>query len=1176
MGAQRWVARAIAVVVAVGGLAVAPSAAHALPAAPGGLTASTANPPVLSWNPVGGATRYDVQVDDDPAFVSPEFTLNTVNTRAVPTLVLHAGTQYWRVRAYDAANLVGPWSQSSVAIDPVPAPTNLTPDGATLPQPGSPPLLSWDEVRGAESYVVQLDDEEDPEYVGAREYTTKATSLVVPEALPTGDNGEAYRWRVKAVRDEGVESDFSADSVFTLSPIDAVTLSSPADHAVVQDVVLDWQPLPGAQYYELEVSTDNSFSTSTLVEPRRRVYGTRYSPAITYDNNTYYWRVRAVDTSGNPSAWSDSTDRRSFVRSWSAQPTPRWPANGARVATSRMFLEWTPVQYATQYEVQMGSDPNFSPGTFFPCQVAGTTYTPGMFELNTTGIANVTIDANEKCTPRAGVTTYWRVRALDLPFTRSGTGTLGVQGLFSPTRSFVFAPETIGALSPADGATVDVPVLSWAPEEAAQQYEISVRDNTGSNVVNKVRTYATSYVPITSTPLTPARSPYTWTVTAIGAGGETRSLAVQSEFSVSGDQPTTGPWAQGGAPLTPLTADDVAEENLRAPLMAWQPHPDATSYKVFVGPAGTNTWYEDTHDAFDVKLSHPAVTDVWTKLLDPGQYDWQVRAYNSSGAQVAVGPIATFRIAPLGAVHGVQVALDGTAMSPPFAASTCPVASPCAGTVSTPVISWNRVDGASMYLVYVSEEADFTNVVEPLVTLPGTSNTSYAPTLSQEKSALAESLAGGSYYVFVRPCRGVSSCGPNPVSTSGMATNAFEKKSPAAVLEQPADNATVTTTEVTFDWQDYRLTNAAATFGATGEAGTQSAKWYRLQVDDNANFSSPIESVRVDQSTYTSPSTLYPEGPLYWRVQAIDADDNDLTWSDGRRFTKSSPQVALTNPLPDAVRHGTTVFRWQPKAYAASYDVELYKNNDTTFSAANRVFGKNVKQTAYVWNEVIPSSTEPYVWRVRTLDAVGNKGPWSAPRAFTNAVEEPVVEGPASGTYLQGDNILLKWTAVPGASSYEVELMSPSGSPSERTDTKATAYAPYHRLEDGTWQWKVVAENASRGQIGSTGWSTFVIDENGPRVTTWAPNTVRVRSSIKVSFNEPVKNVTGKTFFLVKDGSRRHVAARVSLSADKQTATLNPSKRLRRATRYVVKLTSKVTDLRGNPLAPTTRTIYVQ
>lgn len=1202
MGTTRIFARAIAVVVvAAAALSGAPGTVHAVPAAPGGLVATASNPPVLSWNPVSSAVRYDVQVDDDPAFVSPDFTLTTVNTRAVPTLVLHSGEQFWRVRAFDSSGLVGGWAQASFSIDPVPVPSALSPDGLTLEQPGSPPLLTWDEVRGAEAYVVQLDDEEDSEYVGAREYTTKVTSLVVPEALPTGDAGESYRWRVKAIRDSGVESEFSTDAIFTLSPIDAVTLSSPADGAVVQDVVLDWQPLPGAQYYELQVSTDDNFSASTVIDNRTgssRVLGTRYSPPITYDNNTYYWRVRAVDTAGNPSAWSDTTDLRSFVRAWGGSanvPNLQAPGNGATVGPG-LHLEWSAVPHASHYEVQMGSDPNFSPDTFDVCQVVGTTYTPGKLSINDLN-GSVSLPPDDWCNPSAGSRVYWRVRPLDLPFTRSGTGSRGVQGIYSATRSFTFRSTPIGGGSttmlPADGATVDVPVLSWDAVQGAEYYKVSVWDGTGSTVVSAARTYATSYVPNPAVALSAAKGPYEWSLTAWGVDGVAKTLEMHQRFSVSGEAPDEGPWSGTASPLEPLSADTTTTATRRPPLLAWEPLPGAAYYRVFAGPAGTGTLFPSTtQDVFgtDIRLTQPAVTDTHTWLLDPGEYDWYVVAYSAANAELATGPVATFRIGSLDAVTGVRIALNGNTFgvagdggfTAPLSCSPPPSPDACSDAPSTPVIKWAPVQDAGLYLVYLSEDPEFTNVVESLTSLPATTNTRWTPTMAQQKSALAESLAGGSYYLHIRPCLDRRHCGPRPVSTSGMATNKFRKKSPAVELEGPAkvdpvDGGVteVHTSEVVFDWKDYRFTSAATSWSETGEAGVQSAMWYRLQVDDNANFASPIDEIRVDQSTYTAFAKLYPEGPLYWRVQAIDGDENDLTWSETRTFKKDTPPVVLTVPLQGAVRHGTTVFRWQPKAFTASYDIELFKNNDTTFSSANRVFVKNVKQTAYAWNEVIPSSTVSYVWRVRTVDTMGNKGPWSLARSFTNAIEEPQVEGPATGSYLQGDNILLRWTSVPGATSYEVELMSPTGATAERTDTKATAYAPYRTLADGNWQWKVVAENASGGQIGSSGWSTFVIDENGPRVTAFTPSVVRPSSNLVVTFNEPVTNVSGRTFFLKKDGTLRKVAATVSLSADRLRATLNPSQRLRRQTRYTVRLTSGITDQRGNPLAPYSRSIYV-
>ena len=1194
MGRSRLLARAVAVViVATGSLSTAPGTAYAVPARPGGLGATAANPAVLSWNPVSAAVRYDVQIDDDPAFGSPEFTQTTVNTRSVSTHVLHAGDQHWRVRAYDDAGLVGPWAESSFVVAAVPAPTSLTPDGNVLQQPGSPPLLSWGEVRGAEEYVVQLDDEEDPDYVGAREYTTKVTSLVVPEALPTGEAGESYRWRVKAIRDvgRGVESAFSADATFELTPLQRVTLTGPADGSVVQDVVLDWAPLPGASHYELQVSTDDNFAASTIVDDRtgsRKILGTRYSPPITYDNNTYYWRVRGVDTAGNPSAWSDTPAPRSFVRSWGGArnvPVLRAPANAANVGPG-FHLQWTAVPHASHYEVQMGKDANFSPDTFDVCQIAGTTYTPGKFTINDlTGIVGVRAD--DKCNPPAGSRTYWRVRPLDLPFTRSGTGTRGIQGIYSPIRSFTYrsAPADGGSvtLSPSNGATVDVPVLSWDDVQGAESYRVSVWDGTGVRVVSNEKTYATSYVPSPSIQLSAEKGPYEWSLTAWGADGLAKTLELHQWFSISGDAPDDGPWGGTASPLEPLTADTTTTATRRPPLLAWEPHPDAAYYRVFAGPSGTGALFPgNSNDVFgsDIKLNQPAATDTHTWLLDPGEYDWRVVAYSSANSPLATGPTATFRIGSLDPVTGLRVALDGNTFGADgnggFTAPLSCTPATCADASATPVISWAPVEDAGLYIVYLSEDPAFTNVVEDLTSLPATTNTRWSPTFAQKRAALAESLAGGSYYLHVRPCSDRTHCGPRPVSTSDMATNKFRKKSPAVVLTKPAPLALVDDTEIVFDWQDYRDTNAAADWSETGEAGVQSAQWYRIQVDDSENFSSPLESIRVDQSTYTSFDDLYPEGPLYWRVQAIDGDDNDLTWSATRSFTKASPNVVLTSPGQNSVQHGTTVFRWQARAFAKSYVIELYRNDDKTFSSGNRVFSQTVTQTAFVWDEAIPASDTPYVWRVRAIDPDGNPGPWQTNAGrFTSSTEVPVVEGPPSGSYLQGDDLLLRWTSVLGAAAYKVELMSPTGSIAERVTTKATAYAPYRTLVDGTWQWSVVAVSASGTRIGSTDWSTFVVDENGPKVTEIAPATVRPRSNIVVTFSEPVRNVSTRSVTLRKSGAQRNVAATVTLSPDKLRATLNPT-RLLRVGVYTVRLSGGITDLRRNPLAPYTRTISVR
>ena len=54
--------------------------------------------------------------------------------------------------------------------------------------------------QGATSYTVEVDG--DADFIGAKVYTTKNTSLVVPDPLIAGD----YYWRVTAAKAAGIVS----------------------------------------------------------------------------------------------------------------------------------------------------------------------------------------------------------------------------------------------------------------------------------------------------------------------------------------------------------------------------------------------------------------------------------------------------------------------------------------------------------------------------------------------------------------------------------------------------------------------------------------------------------------------------------------------------------------------------------------------------------------------------------------------------------------------------------------------------------------------------------------------------------------------------------------------------------------------------------------------------------
>ncbi len=1198
------VAAAICLFVALcASVLVAPSASADV-AAPSGLTpasGSASSTPTLGWARVADAAKYDVQVDDDSAFGSPAFTVSTVNTRAVVDVALPARTHWWRVRSVNATGVPSAWSTASFAAAAVDVPQPVSPLGGEIQPPDQVPLLTWQGVPGAATYTVQV-DETDDFVTPLSSVETRVTSSVAGP-LPVG----AYFWRVKASLGAGVDSEWSTATPFTMARLPAVTVTGPVDDPdqPVTDVVLTWAPLTGAAYYELQVSTDRDFNT--LADPRNgtvgavtKVFGTRYSPKVTYDNNQYYWRVRAVDTNGQPAPWSETgaTGPAQFDRVWHDRPQAVHPLGaldaGSPIThmTGDPYFQWTPVRHATQYELQLSIDPNFSPGQTSNCQTAGTTYTPRNLAINH-DTANVTVRPDEACTPMAGTVTYWRVRPMD----RLGTSPL-VEGLYSPTQRFIYDDTVLGEMTPANGVTVDVPTLRWSPLEDATSYAVKIVNGAGQTV-KSVTTASTSYTPVLTSALTADKGPFTWSLTALSPKGTPLSVIRQATFQVSGTMPDTD-----AAPLAALSGNDPDESTSRAPALAWEPMAGAATYRVSVGTHGAGVFFAHTSaDLFDQPTAYPALTDISERLLTPGAYDWQVTAYSSTGGLIGTGPLATFSVAELAAVTGQRIALDGLTLDE-GAGCTHQVGDPadlCDKVPSTPVFDWDPVDGAGMYIVYLSEDASFTNLVEPLATLGATTSTRYTPTMAALRAALPDSQSGGAYYWRVRPCKTARVCAPNPVSTTAMATNKFRKVSAPTKLLTPGKGATSSDAALTFTWEDYRSTNAAATWPDTGEHPHQSAMGYHLQVDDDATFTSPVDDVQVDQPTYTAYDRMYPDGVLYWRVQAVDAEGNALAWSETRELTKRTGAPTLT-AVQATTSPGTAVFDWTPLPFTGSYDVEVYKNADEAASLTNRVASATTKQATWVPDVPLAASTD-YVWRVRRRDAttVRNPGPWSTWSRFTIAGAGPALLSPADGTSQDANGPLLTWAAVAGAASYRVEVTTPastnlSGSPKT---TKATAWAPTSKVPDSTWRWRVVALDANRtqGVLGASGWRTFTVTtpttggpppggggtmpppppppvDLAPTVVGMSPGVPGPKSSFTVQFSEPVRNVTGGTLLIRRQGKRAWL--RATVSAGGATALLDPKKKLKRRAVYEIVLTGGITDASGKPLAPTTLAVRVR
>ena len=497
-------ARRLGSAAALAALVIAPLAvsapAEAAQAAPTNLSPSgdvSSNTPTLSWTPsqrrgeVRGAGRQQRRLQLARRSPPPPRTTGRCRRRCSPR-----GDQYFRVRAFNSAGSASSWSAATFTIASFAAPDcRSRPSTATSShQPEDPPLLTWDGTQGATEYTVQVDKEGD--WVGALRVQdadhlagrarTRWRRPSVPPGPPT--SGGSRPRRPPASSPPGPTRPSFAVRRSTRS-----RSSSPDDSPdnEIEDVVLDWDPVPGAQYYELRVATDHDFTN--VVDDPTKVYGTRYSPPVTYKNNQYYWQVRAVDLSGNPTDWSRCQDN--FNRVWPDTPGGGLPRRHRRWRRSSAtpYFQWTPVQHATPVRAAGRQRRELLARHLRLLQIAGTTYTPYLGAIPRPGAASQRPGRRGLRSP-PGAVTYWRVRPLDRPQSGSPAWVLG---LFSADAAVRLRPGTATTFSPANGATVDDPDPVVGARSAAPR-PTSSRSRTGSAPRSRAtsRRTSTSYTPV--------------------------------------------------------------------------------------------------------------------------------------------------------------------------------------------------------------------------------------------------------------------------------------------------------------------------------------------------------------------------------------------------------------------------------------------------------------------------------------------------------------------------------------------------------------------------------------------------------------------------------------------------------------------------------------------------------
>ena len=451
------------------------------------------------------------------------------------------------------------------------------------------PTFDWSDVSGATSYRLQI-------FTGATTVLDQSGITASQYAIVSAvlSYSTQYYWRVNATGPSGT-SNWSTQWYFTTqdAPPGVPTLLSPINGAVNISLTptLNWNSVPNAGFYRLQVSTDNTFATTVLDVPGLVNAGYAVQPGALQNGVQYYWRVNATNTGGT-SNWSTAWNFTTIVAAPGA-PNLLLPVNGATGVSTQPTMDWSDVSGATTYHLQISFNNQFNALALDQTGITASTFAVG------TGILS-------------GTTQYfWRVSAANV----GGEGAWSAVFNFTTTIGAPAAPVLVSPPNNSTGITL-TPILDWnnVPGATSYRVQLSTSPSFTTTIVNQV-TGATSQYQV-AVPLQ-YNTTYYWRANATNAGG-TSAWSEVWQFTTLITPPT--------APTLLLPVNNATGVSL-TPFMDWTDVSGATTYRLQVATnmSFTNIVYNN------IAITTSEFTLPSGYLIGSTQYFWRVAAINSGG-----------------------------------------------------------------------------------------------------------------------------------------------------------------------------------------------------------------------------------------------------------------------------------------------------------------------------------------------------------------------------------------------------------------------------------------------------------------------------------------------------------------------------------------------------------------
>jgi hypothetical protein len=305
----------------------------------------------FDWNDVVRADNYIIEIAADSNFANILMFDSTLAASAYHNALPFANSSYyWRVTAHNSIGFSPRSAKWKFTINVTLSAPNLVAPANGFVTDSSYVNFDWSDVNRATRYIIEISRNSNFSDIAVYDSSLTVSSYRNPAPLPN----LTYYWRVTAANPTLISPRSSSRS-FTINVlVQAPTLLAPPNNALlgVSNVNFDWDDIPGAVSYVIEVAHDSIFADIVATDSTLTLSSYSHS----FGDARYFWRVTAF----NGFIYSSRSAIRSFtVTTFLSAPILGAPADGFVSNVNRVDFDWSDVPNAVSYVFEVAADSNF-------------------------------------------------------------------------------------------------------------------------------------------------------------------------------------------------------------------------------------------------------------------------------------------------------------------------------------------------------------------------------------------------------------------------------------------------------------------------------------------------------------------------------------------------------------------------------------------------------------------------------------------------------------------------------------------------------------------------------------------------------------------------------------------------------------------------------------------------